>query len=109
MVSSAVLCRLGSQAAAPLAWAEAEAQPLLMRLSPQNRVAVVMALLGLVLVGIGLVALAILGGRYVLREARRMPGPTPRYEDAWYRKPLVPRDNDSKSGEAPGTTPDGNP
>ena len=93
MVSLAALWHFGSLAA-PLAWAEAEAQSLLLRLSPQNRAIVLMALLGLVLVGMALVGLAVLAGRHVLREARRSHGPTPRYEDAWYRKPLVRREND---------------
>lgn len=95
------LWQLGSRAAAPLAWAEAETQPLLMRLSPQNRAIVLMALLGLVLVGLGLVALAVLGGRHVLREARRTPGPTPRYDDAWARKPLGEPEDDSRLGDKP--------
>jgi hypothetical protein len=100
MVSLVALWQLSSYAAAPLAWAEAEGQPLLTRLSPQNRAIVLMALLGLVLVGIALVALAILGGRHVLREARRSHGPTPRYEDGWYRKPLIERESDSP-GDGP--------
>ena len=93
MVTLAALWHFGSLAA-PLAWAEAEAQSLLLRLSPQNRAIVLMALLGLVLVGMALVALAVLAGRHVLREERRSHAPTPRYEDAWYRKPLVSREND---------------
>lgn len=100
MVSLAALRQFSLQVAAPLAWADAEVQSLLMRLSPQNRAIVLMALLGLVLVGLALVALAILGGRHVLREARRSPGPTPRYEDAWYRKPLVERERDAP-GDGP--------
>jgi hypothetical protein len=95
------LWQLGSHAAVPLAWAEAETQPLLMRLSPQNRAVVLMALLGLILVGLALIALAILVGRHVLRVARRSHGPTPRYEDAWFRKPLVDADRDStKDGQS---------
>ncbi len=56
-----------------------------------------MALVALVLVGVSLVALAIIGGRSVLRIARKSHGPTPRYEDDWYRKPLVPKDPDSSA------------
>lgn len=100
MVTPAPLWQFGWQAAAPLAWAEAEAQSLLMRLSPQNRAIVLMALLGLVLVGIALVALAILGGRHVLREARKTHGPTPRYEDGWFSKPLIERERDAP-GDGP--------
>jgi hypothetical protein len=95
MVTQAAFWQWGFQAATPLSWAEAELQPLLMRLSPQNRAIVLMALLGLVLLGIGFVALAILGGKRVIRVARRSHGPTPRYEDAWARKPLVERETDA--------------
>jgi|GEM_PF-2149216 len=95
MVSLAAVWQISSCAAASLAWAAAEGQPLLTRLSPQNRAIVLMALLGLVLVGMALVALAILGGRHIMREARRSHGPTPRYEDAWYRKPLFKRERDA--------------
>jgi hypothetical protein len=69
--------------------AEEKARPLLLRLDPESRAKVLMALLGLVLVGIGLVALTILAGRHVLRIARTSHGPTRRREDDWYRKPLV--------------------
>ncbi len=100
MVRLAAVWQISSLAAASLAWAESEGQPLLTRLSPQNRAIVLMALLGLVLVGMALVALAILGGRHVMREARRSHGPTPRYEDAWYRKPLFDRKSDSP-GDGP--------
>jgi hypothetical protein len=71
-----------------------EGQSVLMRLEPANRAKVLMALLALVLVGLGLIALAWLGGRHLRRIAKRRPGPTnPRMED-WYRKPLVPPDSD---------------
>jgi hypothetical protein len=95
------LWRLGWPAAEPLAWAEVEGQPLLARLTPQTRAIVLMALLALVLVGIGLIMMAILGGRHVLREARRLPGPTPRYDDAWARKPISEADERDISDQAP--------
>ena len=80
-------------ASAPLlSAAEEKAQPLLVRLDPQSRAKVLMALLGLVLVGIALVAMTIMIGRQVLRMARTSHGPTPRHEDDWYRKPLVPHE-----------------
>jgi hypothetical protein len=71
-----------------------DGQSLLMRLEPASRAKVLMALLALVLVGLGLIALAWLGGRHLRRIARLRPGPTnPRTED-WYHKPLVPPDSD---------------
>jgi hypothetical protein len=100
MVSGEPASRIVAVASAPLAWATENAEPLLMRLTPQNRSLVLMALLGLLLVGAGLIALAVIGGRHVLREARRKPSPTPRLEDGWYRKPLVPRDGDSSLRES---------
>ena len=95
MVTSESVWRLVADAGSRLAWANEQTETLLMRLTPQNRSVVLMALLGLMLVGAGLVALAVIGGRHVLREARKKQGPTPRLEDGWYRKPLIPRDGDS--------------
>lgn len=74
-----------------LSAAEEKAEPLLMRLDPQSRAKVVMALLGLVLVGVALVVMVITGRRLVVRIARRSYQPTPTHEDDWYRKPLVPK------------------
>jgi len=79
-----------------LAWADAKTEPLLTRLTPDTRARVVMALIALVIVGLALMALAALGGRFVLRQARKSLGPTPRREDDWYRKPLIPRDPPSR-------------
>lgn len=73
-------------------WAAAEkqAEPLLTRLDPATRAKVLMALLGLVLVGLSLVALAWLGGRRLRQLASKPLPPTQPKEDRWYRKPLVP-------------------
>jgi hypothetical protein len=95
MVTGEPVRRVVAAISVRLAWAAEQAEPLLMRLTPQNRSLVLMALLGMLLVGAGLIALAVIGGRQVLREARKKPNPTPRLEDGWYRKPLVPRDGDS--------------
>ena len=84
---------------AALLAANEKAQPLLLRLDPESRTKVVMALLGLVLVGVGLVALTMMAGRQVLRIARTSHGPTQRREEEWYRKPLVPQE-----GEEPPTS-----
>ena len=51
--------------------AEEAAQPLIERLDPPRRAAVVMALLGIVLTGVTLVACVMIGGRWVRRLARR--------------------------------------
>jgi hypothetical protein len=85
-----------AMAAPVLAWADAKAEPLLTRLTPENRARVTLALIALVIVGIALIALTALGGRYVLRQARKSHGPTPLGEDDWYRKPLIPRDPPSR-------------
>jgi hypothetical protein len=72
--------------------AEAEKRILLMRLDPANRAKVIMSLLALVLVGIGLIALAWLGARRLRRIARTRHAASSPHEDAWYQKPLAPPD-----------------
>jgi CubicO group peptidase (beta-lactamase class C family) len=80
-----------------VAAADANAPPLLRQLDPRQRARVLMALLGIVLAGVGLIVLAILGGRYVLRLARKRIGPTPPEEDRWYRKSMFETGSASKS------------
>jgi hypothetical protein len=53
------------------------AEPLLERLDPPRRAAVLMALLGLVLTGVVLVACVMIGGRWVRRLAGRGVRSTP--------------------------------
>ena len=53
------------------------AGPVLERLDPPRRAAVVMALLGLVLIGLLLVTIAMLGAHWVRRLARHNPGRRP--------------------------------
>jgi hypothetical protein len=72
--------------------ADEKARPLWERLDPVSRTRVVMALLGLVLVGVALVLVTILAGRRLRRIARHRPGKTAAHEDDWYRKPLAGRD-----------------
>ena len=81
-----------SLAVRPLAAAE-QAETMLMRLDPANRAKVLMALLALVLVGLGLVALAWIGGRRLRRVIKQPLKPMRRFEDQWYRKPLVPQES----------------
>jgi hypothetical protein len=52
----------------------ADAEPLIERLDPPRRAAVVMALLAIVIVGLFLVAVAMLGGHWARRLARRQHG-----------------------------------
>lgn len=96
MVTLLPACAPLAMAAPVLAWAEDKAEPLLMRLTPENRGRVLLALLAIVIVGVALIAIAVIGGRYVLRQARESHGPTPLGEDDWYRKPLIPRDPPSR-------------
>jgi hypothetical protein len=88
-------------AALVLAAAAEKAKPLLERLDPPNRARVLMALLALVLVGAGLVLATIVGGRYLRKIARQTPAKTPRHEDDWYRKPLIPDEPERPSARDP--------
>jgi hypothetical protein len=63
-----LFCRIGYLLAAE------ETRPVLERLDPPRRAAVVMALLALVLTGLLLVVCAMLGGHWVRRMARHRPG-----------------------------------
>lgn len=56
--------------------AEPPANPLIEQLDPPRRAMVLMALLGIVLVGVFLVAAVILGARWARRLARQSRGPT---------------------------------
>src|SRR3972149_4205649 len=52
-------------------FAQQEVEPLLEQLDPPHRAMVLMAILGLVLLGVLMVACAMLGARWVRREARQ--------------------------------------
>jgi hypothetical protein len=58
----------------PMLPAQRLVEPVLQRLDPPRRAAVVMALLGVVLTGLLLVAIAMLGAHWVRRQARHRPG-----------------------------------
>jgi hypothetical protein len=69
--------------------------PLLERLSPELRAIVLMALAALVILGIGLVGFAWLGGRHVRRLARKRPPDRTREISDWDRKqPLKNQDDE---------------
>jgi hypothetical protein len=78
-----------------------QAKSLLDRLDPERRAKVVMALLGVVLAGLAIVALTVLLGRHFLRAARKPIPPLPRHEDDWFRKPLVPREPTTPQAREP--------
>jgi hypothetical protein len=54
--------------------AQEPAQPLLERLDPPRRAMVMMAIFGLVILGLALIAAVMMGGRWVRRMARHQPG-----------------------------------
>jgi len=66
--------------------AQEAAKPVLERIDPPRRAALIMALLGLTLVGLFLIVLAMVGGHWARRLARRRPGAT--------RRDLTARGND---------------
>jgi hypothetical protein len=83
------------------------AEPLLKQLDPPRRAAVLMAILGLVLLGIVLVACVMIGGRWVRHLARHEHGPTKNtthVENQRLRKalePVLPQGEASETAVAP--------
>lgn len=76
--------------AVPLAivWAEGAAPR---RTLPQTTYArLMLALIGLVILGAGLMLLTWLGGRYVRKLARHSVPTRHHDDDTWYQKPLIP-------------------
>lgn len=57
----------------PILLAQESGQPLIQQLDPKRNVALMMALLGLVLIGITLVACVMIGGHWVRKLARSSP------------------------------------
>lgn len=57
---------------------------------PPLRAKLMLALLGIVVLGIGLVVMVVLAGRAVKRLARHRRASGTVKDDAWYRKPLAP-------------------
>lgn len=77
-------------AMASVSWGGAPLAQLLERLPPVVKAKVLLALLGLVVLGLGMTLLIVLGGRYVRRLSRAGDAPTKRIDEAWHRKPLSP-------------------
>lgn len=67
-------------------------QTMLEKLDPPTRASVLMALLGLIILGFGLMLLVWLGGRFVRRYRQGRPrrrDDSPEFaEDAWWKKPI---------------------
>ncbi|HUY91895.1 MAG TPA: hypothetical protein VMV10_24355 [Pirellulales bacterium] len=63
-------------------------------LEPVMRAKLIMALLALVLLGLGLVVLIVMGGRFARRVARTPLPPSRMHEDRWYAKPLNAPESD---------------
>ncbi len=97
---TALTCPCIERADALVAAATQTAEPLLVRLDPARRAQVVMALLGLLLLGGLLLAVAVMWGRRARRIARLRPRPTTP-ADHWYRKPLVPPTATDRSQREP--------
>ena len=72
-------------------------------IQPVVGVKLMMALLALVVLGIGLMTMIVMGGRYARRIARTPLPPSRVHEDRWYAKPLNPPEPDpSESDQANG-------
>jgi hypothetical protein len=82
---------LPAWAAAMLLAAE-EIEPPLPQLDPQRRAGVLLALAGLVILGLGMIALVWLGAQHVRRLARQRPTERPREPSSWAASPRI-RDN----------------
>lgn len=83
---------------APLAGAAEQPTSVLERLDPPTRAVVLMALLGLVLLGLGMVALTMIGGRWVRRLARQRP-PVRRWPKRKDFEPPAPGDRRPLPGD----------
>src|SRR5262245_36255994 len=57
-------------------WAAQPSQPVLERLDPRRRTAVIMAIIGMLVIGFLLVTCTMLGARWVRRIARQKPRPS---------------------------------
>jgi hypothetical protein len=70
-------------------------------LPPPVRATLMMAILGIIALGIWLIAMVILGGIAAKRRARHRCGPSQPLDDAWYKRPLeseAPHKSDATEG-----------
>jgi hypothetical protein len=72
-------------------------------IEPVVRAKLVMALLALVVLGIGLLVMVVMGGRYARRIARTPLPPSRVHEDRWYAKPLNPSQTDPSESDSFGS------
>ncbi|HVX14800.1 MAG TPA: hypothetical protein VHC22_26660 [Pirellulales bacterium] len=70
------------------------------RLPALLRAKAIAALLGLVVLGLGMVLMILLGGWAVKRRIRQRSGPSQPPDDTWYRKPLEPPSPDSAAPDS---------
>jgi hypothetical protein len=75
--------------AAPALLAAEDAELPLKQLDPQSRAGVLLALAGLVILGLGMIALVWLGAQHVRRLARQRPIERPRDESSWTAAPRI--------------------
>lgn len=68
-------------------------------IEPMLRAKLMMALLALVVLGLGLMTMIILGGRYARRVARTPLPPSRTHEDRWYAKPLNDSETETTSAD----------
>lgn len=68
-------------------------------IEPLLRAKLLMALAGLVVLGLGMLAMIVLGGRYARRIARTSLPPSRTHEDRWYAKRLVPDEPEQPSND----------
>ena len=86
----------------------AAGRTMLEKLDPPTRASVLMALLGLVILGFGLMLLAWLGARFARRYRQGLAPPRPREgspqfnEDAWWKKPVSGDVNTPRPGDEGG-------
>ena len=89
-----------------LEWATAillaaeEIEPPLPQLDPQRRASVILALAGLVILGLGMIALVWLGAQHVRRLARQRPIPRSREPSNWSALPRFNSDTPNLDDEA---------
>jgi len=70
-------------------------------LDPQSHAKMLMALLGILLLGMILMVMVVVGAHRVRRLARARPGASQMQEDTWYSKPLDESNEEESVQDAP--------